>query len=310
MRKQLLGVVLPLLILVQVGAAADTQNMGSSATTHAALQQLNVVRGDDGVSVEITARGPVTPKLSTMSSPARVVIDLPNTVMGTNQHCSGCGKRRRERRAGGHERPEAAQHARRGRPREGLQVRAGPRHRQQDRGEVVHECHHRSGPATVPVTAAAPKATIKPAVASPFMAKLVPAAAITTPVVDTRIAAPAPAPKPVETAASTKPATDYVFVEPSYKPKDETKTEAKPATVEPSERALEAAAKFADKPASELLPVHASASMQPQAAQAASASITPAVNLAAEQKAQMSQTSGGERSEVHGRADLGKPERC
>src|SRR5215470_917968 len=86
MRKQLLGVVLPLLMLVQVGAAADTQNTGSSATMHAALQQLHVVRGEDGVSVEITARGPVTPKLSTMSSPARVVIDLPNTVMATSQH--------------------------------------------------------------------------------------------------------------------------------------------------------------------------------------------------------------------------------
>jgi type IV pilus assembly protein PilQ len=93
---------------------------------------------------------------------------------------------------------------------------------------------------------------------------------------------------PVQTAA--KPATDYVFVEPSYKPKDETKAAEKPAPVEPAVRALEAAAKFADKPASELLPVNASAAMQPQAAQAAASSIQPAVNLAAEQKTQMAQT--------------------
>jgi len=73
MRKQLLGVVLPLLILVQVSAAADTQSTGTSATTHAVLQQVNVVRGEDWVSVEITARGPATPRLSTLSSPARVV---------------------------------------------------------------------------------------------------------------------------------------------------------------------------------------------------------------------------------------------
>ncbi len=86
MRKQQLGVILPLLIVVLVAAAAQTQNTGTVATTHAALQRLNVVRSDDGISVEFTARGPVTPKLSTLSSPARVVIDLPNTVALTDQH--------------------------------------------------------------------------------------------------------------------------------------------------------------------------------------------------------------------------------
>ena len=84
MRKQLLGVVLPLLMLVLVAAAADTPNPGTGAATHAALQRLNVVRGDDGISVEITARGTVTPKLSTLGSPARLIIDLPNTVAGTD----------------------------------------------------------------------------------------------------------------------------------------------------------------------------------------------------------------------------------
>ncbi len=292
MRKQLLGVVLPLLILVQVGAAADTQNTGSSATTHAALEQLNVVRGEDGVSVEITARGPVTPKLTTLSSPARVVIDLPNTVMGTNQRSLTVGS-------------------------DGVKgLRVGTNGQTPPSTRVVVDldkaCKFELVPgsdnkivvklytgsitaqapakATVPVAAAAPKATLKPAVASPFTAKLIPAVAVTAPVVETKSAIPAPAPQELATASSTKPATDYVFVEPSYQPKDETKAEAKHVTVEPAERALEAAAKFADKPASELLPVHASASMQPQAAQAASSAISPAVNLAAEQKTQMSQT--------------------
>src|SRR5215468_6365287 len=95
-------------------------------------------------------------------------------------------------------------------------------------------------------------------------------------------------------ATAAKSATDYIFVEPSYKPKDETQTaesEAKTAPVEPAQRSLEAAAKFNDKPASALLPVNASSSaMQPQAAQAASTAIQPAVNLAAEQKTQMAQT--------------------
>src|SRR5258705_681000 len=85
MRKQLLGVVLPLVVLVMMTAAAQTQNTGTAATEHAALQRLNVVRGDGAISVEFSARGPVAPKLRTLSSPARVVIDLPNTFARTAQ---------------------------------------------------------------------------------------------------------------------------------------------------------------------------------------------------------------------------------
>jgi len=287
--RKLLGMVLPLLMLFQLSIAADTQNTGSSATTHAALQQLNVVRGEDGISVEITARGPVTPKLSTMSSPARVVIDLPNTVMGTNQSSlpvDSDGVKGLRVGMNGQTPPttrvvvdldKACK----------FELVPGSDHK------IVVRLHTASNtvqaPAKASETVIAPRASIKPAVATPLTAKLVPAAAVTAPAVETRSASSAPAPKPVETATSGKPATDYVFLEPSYKPKDETKAEAKP-TVEPAERALEAAAKFADKPASELLPVHASASMQPQAAQAASTGIQPAVNLAAEQKTQMAQT--------------------
>jgi type IV pilus assembly protein PilQ len=99
------------------------------------------------------------------------------------------------------------------------------------------------------------------------------------------VAAPTAA---VETAS--KPATEFVFIEPSYTPKDESKAAEKPAPVEPAVRAQEAAAKFADKPASELMQVNTSAAMQPQAAQAATPAIQPAVNLAAEQKTQMAQS--------------------
>jgi type IV pilus assembly protein PilQ len=138
-------------------------------------------------------------------------------------------------------------------------------------------------------------------VASPFGAKLITASAVVEKKEVAAASVPAtkaaPAPKPIETAATTKPATDtksatdYVFVEPSYQAKDDAKADAKPAVIEPAERAGEAAAKFADKPASEILATTTtSASMQPQAAQAASQAIQPAVNLAAEQKTQMSQT--------------------
>jgi len=297
MRKQLLGVVLPLLILGMIAAAAETQNTGTDAATHAALQRLNVVHGEDGISLEITARGAVTPKLSTLSSPARVVIDLPNTVTLTDQR---------------HVEVES----------DGVKdVRVGMNGQTPPSTRVVVDldkaCKFELVPgadnkivvklhtsAVAAKTAAKPSETVTAAVpkavpaASPFGAKLVTASAVVEKkgvAANVPAMAPTPAPKAVETAASkpatdsAKPATDYVFVEPSYQAKDDAKTDGKPAA-EPAERATEAAARFADKPASELMTSNTSASMQPQAAQAASTAIQPAINLAAEQKTQMSQT--------------------
>ncbi len=298
MRKQLLGVVLPLVILVMMTAAAQTQNTGTATTEHAALQRLNVVRGDGTISVEFSARGAVAPRLSTMSSPARVVIDLPNTVAVTDQHQIAIDS-------------------------DGVKgVRVGMNGQTPPSTRVVVDLDKACKVELVPGSdnqfavklypgVAAVKASAKPAsktaasapvvakTAAPAGAKLTTVSMVTTPAVpektpapekkDAAAGQPAVAAAPVQTAS--KPATDYVFVEPSYKPKDETKTEEKPAPVEPAVRALEAAAKFTDKPASALLPVNASSSsMQPQAAQAASTGIQPAVNLAAEQKTQMSQT--------------------
>jgi len=63
MRKQLLGVFIPLLVLALMAAAAETE---SASPARAALQKLAVTRGADGISLEITARGQVTPKLSSL----------------------------------------------------------------------------------------------------------------------------------------------------------------------------------------------------------------------------------------------------
>ena len=77
-------------------------------------------------------------------------------------------------------------------------------------------------------------------------------------------------------------ATDFAFVEPSYRPKDSAASDdAKPAAVEPSARATAAAGKFAARPEGNLLPP-ASAAMQ-------SSGMQPAVNMAAEQKVQAAQ---------------------
>jgi type IV pilus assembly protein PilQ len=295
MRKQLLSVVLPLLILGLIAAAAETQNTGTDATTHAALQRVNVVHGEDGISLEITARGAVTPKLSTLSSPARVVIDLPNTVALTDQrHVEVDSDGVKDVRVGmnGQTPPSTRVVVDLDKACK-FELVAG------NDNKIVVRLHTASATAKAAkpsetVVASAPKAA---PVASPFGAKLISASTVVEKKEVAAVSVPAtkaaPAPKPIETAATTKPATDtksatdYVFVEPSYQAKDD----AKPAVIEPAERAGEAAAKFADKPASELLATTTtSASMQPQAAQAASQAIQPAVNLAAEQKTQMSQT--------------------
>ncbi len=84
MRKQLLSVFLPMLLLGLVASAAEMP-ASQPASQHNELQRVNVVRGADEIRVVISARGAVTPKLSTADSPARLVVDLPGTVMATGQ---------------------------------------------------------------------------------------------------------------------------------------------------------------------------------------------------------------------------------
>jgi type IV pilus assembly protein PilQ len=92
-------------------------------------------------------------------------------------------------------------------------------------------------------------------------------------------AMPAKEPKLIQTSAS---ATDFAFIEPSYRPKDSAAADDAKPVVEPSERAAAAAVKFAERPEGNLLPT-ASAAMQ------AATPAQPAVNMAAEQKVQASQ---------------------
>ena len=280
MRKQLLSVFLPLLILL-FAAAAETQSTVTDSTKHAALQKVNVVRGDDGVSVEITARGQVTPQLSTLDSPARVVVDLPNTVAATAQRQISVGNDGvKEVRVGmdGHTPPTT---------RVVIDLVQACRYELVPGGDnkLILKLHTATSAAKAiakPLASVAPKAaatlTVPPPVAKKevSVSQLAPTAA--APVED----------KKSSQSAST--ATDFVFVEPSYKPKDVTAAEEnKAAVIEPSARAIAAAGKFADKPEGNLLPTP-SASMQPQAAQAAASSASqPAVNMAAEQKAQAQQ---------------------
>ena len=82
MRKQQLTLFVSLLVL-GVAAAAQTPSQ---------LDRVNVVRGTDDIRVEMSSNGKVTPKLSTLDSPARIVVDLPETVMATGQRRIAVGK--------------------------------------------------------------------------------------------------------------------------------------------------------------------------------------------------------------------------
>ena len=273
MRKQLLSVFLPLLALVLVAAAAETQGTGTEAPKHAALQSVRVVPGDDGVNLEITARGTVVPQLSTLDHPARVVVDLPNTVAATSQtHISVSSGGVKDVRVG-------------------MDGQTPPTTRlvvdleQACRYELVPGTDHKlvlklyapanaarvSKSATVTAKTVVPDGSQPAAPSQEVAAKSVPAAG--------RSMENA---KPSSTASSAK---DFVFLEPSFKPKDAGSTsESKPAMADPSAKAASAASKFADRPDGNLLP-QASAAMQSGAVVASQ----PAVNMAAEQKSQMQQ---------------------
>jgi len=269
MRKQLLSVFLPLLVLVLM-AAAETQNTGTAR--HATLQKVDVLHSADGISVEMTGRGLLKPGLSMVDSPARLVVDLPATVMATSQSRIGVGS---DGVKGIHI---------------GMDSQTPPTTRIVI--DLAQACRYELLPTSdnkftlkLYTGASTAKTTTKPSLT---------AAVAPVPVAGTELAMSAPAPilplqkKQVQTPST---ATEFVFVEPSYKTKDAIAKEgSKTAEIAPADRAVNAAAKFADRPDT-LLPAP-SASMQPQASQGAAPTSgpQPAVNMAAEQKAQSQQS--------------------
>ena len=58
----------------------------SGAGQNNRLEAVQVVRSADDVQVKINSREAVTPKVSKLSSPARIVVELPATVMATSQN--------------------------------------------------------------------------------------------------------------------------------------------------------------------------------------------------------------------------------
>jgi type IV pilus assembly protein PilQ len=245
MRKQLLGFMMLLLIPVGV-IAGEAQSASAGANNHAIVQKVDVLRADDGVLVEVTARGAVVPQFTTLDSPTRLLMTFPNTIAATSQNYIVVG-------------------------RDGVKgVRIGMDAQTPPTTSVVIDLLK---PCSYEVLPGGDKLVVKLHTSATTTATTEIPAAVTS--------------QPAAAAAS---ANDFVMVEPSYqKPtQDASKPVADPApaAAEPDVRASAAASRFIDKPEGNLLPV-ASAAMQAQAgASAGTTAFQPAVNLAAEQKAQ------------------------
>jgi type IV pilus secretin PilQ/predicted competence protein len=290
MRKQLLGILVPLLtfVVITIAGAADMTGKGAAKETSAALQRLEVAHGQDGLRVEFKAKGTLAPRVSTLDSPARIVVDFPNTVMATGQSRISVGSDGvKDVRVGmdgqvppstrvvvdldltGGDRAASRQH----------ELVAGP-----DGGFIlkIHDAvlaHRQPAPAAKSAAAsAAPKLVLASAPVTP---------AVTTATTAAVVPAPASAENP------SKPA-DFAFVEPKYSIQD-AKSDAKAddKAAQPAVKAQEAAGRFADKTAAELVATSTNAALGQTAVNGSgngnAQGIQPAVNLAAEQKVQMEQ---------------------
>jgi type IV pilus assembly protein PilQ len=233
------------------------------------LQRLEVTDSQDGLRVEFTAKGAQAPTVTTLDSPARIVVDFPNTVMATAQSRISVGRGGvKDVRVGmdGQVPPNtrvvidltekqlagSRQHELVASPDGGFILKIA------NRDAVL--AHGQPAAPAKSAASAAPKLALVS----------VPAAAVPTAVTPAPVVAGKPAEKPAE----------FAFVEPKYSVKDD-------KAAQPAEKAEEAAGRFADKTAAELVASPANASMGQTAGDAPA--IQPAVNLAAEQKAQLEQ---------------------
>ena len=275
MRKQLLGLLVPLLALVTITSAAAGDMTGKEVAASARLQRLEIAHSQDGLRVEFRAKGTLAPTVTTLESPARIVVDFPNTVMATVQNLISVGSDGvKNVRIGmdsqvppnthvvidlaGGDLAGSRQRELVGRPDGGFTL-------------TIHEpvlAHRQAAAPRQRTVASAPAVPAPMAAASPAAASIPAAVVAATPAA----------------AENAQKATDFAFVEPKYSVKAESKGDDKSAP--PAAKAEEAAGRFADKTAAELVATSSNAAL----GQAGNGQgIQPAVNLAAEQKAQLAQ---------------------
>jgi type IV pilus assembly protein PilQ len=283
MRKQLLGLLVPLLAFVVITIATADDMTGKGVAASAALQRLEVTHSQDGLRVEFKSTGTLTPKVSTLDSPARLVVDFPNTVMATAQSNIIVDR----------DGVKDVRIAMDGQIPHSTRVvvdlaNSGSRHElvPGPAGSfilTIHDsvvAHRQSAPAAKSVVASA---TPNLALAS------APADSASAPVASVTPAAVSPAPAAAENSGK---ATDFTFVEPKYSTKAATANDSakeNDQAAAPAVKAQAAAGRFADKTAAELVAVNTSVNAALGQAPANGPAITPAVNLAAEQKVQLEQ---------------------
>lgn len=275
MRKQQ-AIIFVSLLLGLVGAAA------AQAPSH--LDRVNVIVGTDNVRVEMSSTGALAPKLSTLDSPARVVVELPETVMSTTRNhipVGVDGVKGVRIGSDGQAHPmtrvvvdldQACAY----------ELTPGPA------GKLVLTLHAAAGETTVAASSSSSSSSSVPA-SAPRVAESPAATAAAVKSEPASVASVSPA------SAAPK---NFVFLEPKLQAKTAAANDSKDSNVpdavaadDPASRSQEAAARFSDKTAVELLPVsaHASQAQSSTGSAQSSTAITPAVNLAAEQKAQAGQ---------------------
>ena len=250
MRKQMLGTIAALLAIVLM-AGAQTP---SSEATGAALEKVTVVRGDGGVNIEMTTRGATTPKVETLSSPDRLVVDLPNTVLATSAgriHIGSAGVT-------------------------GLRLGTDANATTRVVVDVERPCKYELVPGP------GQRLTLK--IAGSVQAAQIPATPVkaSAPVpVETR--APAPAPQVAKNAAQ-----DFVVVTPSYAPKKEATPDPATKAVDAASKFVERPEGNLLPTANAAMQAGTSSTPAP-----ATQPIQPAVNLAAEQQAKSHPAASG-----------------
>jgi Tfp pilus assembly protein PilP len=224
--------------------AAPAQAAKPASSQNNSLDRVNVVRNADDIQIEMKSREAVTPKVSKLSSPARVVVELPATAMATPQNKIAVGSAgvKGVRIGMDGKTPPTTSVVVDLEQALGYELTPGPGN------SFVLTLHTqsvaKSTPAATPAKAAAPAPKLqavaaKPVVAAPAApvstAKVVKATAGTTavaakaaPVATTKVAASTPAakatsPAPSKIAADEKPAGASAIGEPSKAPKPEEK---------------------------------------------------------------------------------------
>ncbi len=311
MRKQFLAITLTLLLTNQLALAGTLDDTNARVN----LKHVQVAGTPEGLQVELTASEPVVPKVSTLAGPPRLVLDLPNTALATSQR----------RIAVDHDGVKAVRLGDTARATRVVIDLAETREYQvtADGNRLLVTFKSKNGDAAASEAApseaiaapAVPVSSLRPASSSsPFaakdsspVAKSVHAKAVSAPV-KTLVAKVAPAKiAPNMIAPRVAPdviAPDTVFMEPVGT--TEVSAKVPDATLEAAPvRALDAAAKFAEKPLDGFTATP-SAAMKPadpksaeamsdakaddsQAASTAPKASETAVNLAAEQKTQRAQ---------------------